>query len=105
MTKAERIFKDTYTACRVLAKRNGLVRNPDGTPVTYRELITEERVCTRTFNRIQKLINTERKTKEIGYKVGAYDEGDYDRKIFELDMVQKTLDNHIKMFKDFEVEA
>lgn len=48
MTKAEKIFKDTYYECRKHIRDWGIERNPDGRPVAYGSLITELVVSIRT---------------------------------------------------------
>lgn len=90
MTKAERIFKDTYTECRLHIKRHGYEEN-----VGFNTLIIKdtESVSTRTFNAISKLIASERKSVEISEKLGI---GNATLNRQALDMVEATLNNNIK---------
>lgn len=55
MTKARKIFEDTYCECR----RHIKVWGYDG--VGFNRMATEETVCTRTINEIQKHIDREYK--------------------------------------------
>lgn len=93
MTKAERIFTDTYTACRVHIKKWGFEENTGFTALSYKD---NESVCERTFNAIAKLIATERKTIAIAEKHGFWTA---EKVVFyrqALDMTEKTLENTIK---------
>ena len=96
MTKAERIFTDTYTACRVHVKAWGFERNADGRPIGFNSLETEEVTTRRTWNAIEKLIKAEGKNIERSEKYGVIDTAKAEMKKFALDMVQVTLENEIK---------
>lgn len=98
MTKAERIFNDTYTACRVHVKAWGMERNSDGRAIGFTSLETEEVTCRRTWNAIEKLIAGESKNIELSVKYGVIAEEKAEMKRFALEMVQVTLENEIKMW-------
>ena len=97
MTKAERIFRDTYIACIVHVKRWGFETNPDGRPVGFTSLSTEETETTsrRTWTAIHKCIEKEREIIDmmVDYNVISADEAKIKRSA--LDMVQVTLENTI----------
>lgn len=93
-TKAEKIFKDTYTECRVHAKTWGFEYNANGKIIGFNKLATEEVTCKRTTNAIQALLNGERKNLEIYRKYGMEKEK-YEFLSKALDMVQSTLENHM----------
>lgn len=90
MTKAERIFNDTYTDCRLHIKRHGYEENVGFNALSMSD---DEAVCTRTFNAIAKLIASERKCVDIAEKYGI---GDATIKRQALNMVEATLNNSIK---------
>lgn len=101
MTKAEKIFKDTYQACRKHLRDFGYEYNPNGKPVSFGSLITEEATSTRTWNAIQKYIDSERRNlkemKELEIlepeKIKLYETA--------LEMVQVTLDTQRANWKAF----
>lgn len=101
MKKAEKIFKDTYTECRLHVKAWGLEYNPNGKAVGFTGVITEEPVCNRTLNEIQKYIDSE------NYKLDCYDRmgvGDKEKHDFwrdALKMVQSTVDNSRDSIRKF----
>ena len=90
MTKAERIFRDTYIACIVHVKRWGFE-----TPVGFTGLSTEETTSRRTWNAIHKCIEKEQEIIDmmVDYNVISADEAKIKRSA--LDMVQVTLENTI----------
>lgn len=94
MTKAERIFKDTYAECRRHAKRWGIDRNPDGTAIGFCRLATEEVTCIRTWNEIQRLIDKEHSMIELDKELLGIDERT-ELCEYALEMVQSTLNNTI----------
>lgn len=96
MTKAQRIFNDTYTACRVHVKAWGFERNADGKAIGFNGLSTQEVTCRRTWNAIEKLIASESKNIELAKKYGVIDNAKAELKMFALEMVQVTLENEIK---------
>ena len=101
MTKAERIFKDTRYECGRHYKAWGREYNPNGKPVTFGSLITEETVSTRTFNAVQKEIDKDRKDLEIAERLGALTPEWIEERRYVLDMVQTTLDNNRKSYNEF----
>lgn len=92
MTKSEKIFKDTYTECRAYIRNWGVELNPDGSSIGFNFLITEEVVCNRTCNDVQKLLDKELRIVAIEEKYG------FDRSTQKsaLNMVQATLNNTIR---------
>lgn len=101
MTKAEKIFKDTYTECRLHAKAWGFERQADGRAIGFNRLATEEATCRRTFNAIQKLIDKEAKNIELNKRLLGED--DYTARCeFALEMVQETLNNAIRNEEEFQ---
>ena len=99
MTKAERIFRDTYTECRKYAKTWGFRYNPDGRPVGFNGLITEEVVYVRTLNSVQKFIDRERKKLARDEELDVLDADRLNLLKYALDMVQVTLDNSRESLK------
>ena len=93
MTKAERIFRNTYAECRIHIKNWGYEEN---TGFTRLSLDDNETVCTRTFNEIAKYITAERKRIEISVKYNVIDSEKANAYNQALNMVQATLDNTIK---------
>lgn len=102
MTKAERIFKDTYFECRRHIKVHGIERNSDGRPVAYGSLITEDAVCIRTCNAVQKEIDKESHRLDMNDRLGIGTSESQKFQRLALEMTQATLDNQIKNIRDFE---
>ena len=104
MTKAERIFKDTYTECRIYTKQWGFKYNPDGRPVGFDSVMSKdaESVCIRTLNDIQRHIDRERKNIERNKKLGVYTKERLEFLSFALEMTQVTADNNRKSIREFE---
>ena len=102
MTKAERIFRDTYAECRKNARSWGFRYNPDGRPVGFNGLITEEVVYVRTLNSVQKFIDRESKNLDRYEKLNVLDADRLNFLRYALGMVQTTLDNNRKSNEDFE---
>lgn len=96
MTKAQKIFEDTYTECRIHAKRWGYERTESGRAIGFASLVTEEVTCRRTWNEIQRLIDREKKEiemcKKLDIEINSVRE-------FALEMVQETLNNCIKAWE------
>lgn len=101
MTKAEKIFKDTYTECRLHARTWGFERTPEGKVIGFNNLATEEATCRRTFNAIQKFIDSEARRIELDKKFFGEDE-DTALREYALEMVQETLNNAIRTEEEFE---
>lgn len=74
LTKADRIFQDTYSECRNHIRAWGMEYNPDGSAIGFCNLCSEEVMSTRTFNAIEKLINSEARRLEFDHKFGLADE-------------------------------
>lgn len=106
MTKAERIFRATYTECRIHAKNWGFQYNPDGRPAGYSSMICKdtESVCIRTLNEIQKCIDREHKNIERDEKLGISTKERLYLLRYALEMVQVTADNNRKRIRDFQRE-
>lgn len=102
MMKAERIFRDTYTECRKDAKAWGFRYNPDGRPIGFSSLITEEVVYVRTLNSVQKFIDRERESLARDEELDVLDADRLNLLKYALEMVQVTLDNNRKSITDFE---
>ena len=96
MTKAERIFRDTYTECRLHVKAWGVERNANGKAIGFASLATEEVTCRRTWNEIQRFIDREKKDiemcKKLDIEINPVRE-------FALEMVQETLNNYIEAWE------
>lgn len=73
VTKAERIFNSTWYECLDHAKSWGREYNPDGRAIGYGSLVTEEVVCTRTLNDVQKCIDRRKRELDLNEKYGMYD--------------------------------
>lgn len=105
MTKAEKIFTSTLNECRNSIKFWGFETNPDGRPVGFetlcRNCLTGDcMIYTRTFNAIQKLIDSRCKTLSLSKKLNVLTDDEYKFEKFALDMVQVTLENHKKALKE-----
>lgn len=103
MTKAERIFNNTYTECRIHTKTWGMQRNPNGKAIGFTGLIKRDSdtSCKRTWNAIQKLIDSKKKQVEIALKYDFGDREYYEMCSFALEMVQSSLDNEINNWTNF----
>lgn len=101
MTKAERIFKDTYYECKHHVNAWGFERNPDGRPIGFNSLSTDETTCRRTWNAIQKEIDSERNRLDLDEKYEILEPDRIEFLRFALEMVQVTLDNTIRKEKEF----
>ena len=102
MTKAAKIFQDTYTECRIHIKAWGIEFNPNGKAVGFTGVITDQPICTRTLNEIQRLLDAESRQIDIAEKYGA---GDPDYRVIKRDalkMVQSTIDNSRASLKKFD---
>lgn len=92
MTKAQRIFQNTWTECRIHIKEWGMEYNPDGTAIGFNNLITEDPTSTRTFNAIEKEIEKAEHLMAVDHDLGIADDW---TKLCEdaLKMVRSTLKN------------
>lgn len=98
MTKAERIYTDTYLNCRRHIRTWGYEENVGFNRLSYND---NETVCTRTFNEIQKYIDKDKKILETDIKLDILDAATIKLNKQVLDMVQTTLDNTIKSHSSF----
>lgn len=97
MTKAERLFKKNYYACKRHVEYHGF----NGIGFATLECEDDDLLPTRTLNDIQKHIDRQRKQLEIRRRLN----GDYeDAEIWEdaLEMLQLTLDNQRKVNKKWD---
>ena len=90
MTKAERIFNDTYRECRNHIKKYGYEDNSGFNSMFYRD---NEVFYRRTASAVQKIIDGERKQLDIDRKIGALSEERIKFLENALNMVQVTLNN------------
>lgn len=88
-TKAERIFKDTYTECRLHVKRFGY----EGYGFTGMITKGDELVYTRTANEIKRLIESEARSINFDRRLGFSTEEYLQLRTDALNMVRKTLEN------------
>lgn len=101
MKKSEKIFQDTWYECWDHAKAWGKEYNPDGRAIGYGSLITEEVVCTRTLNDVQKCIDRRRRELDLNERYGISDSETLALRRYTLEMVQVTLDNNRKNLEKF----
>lgn len=99
MTKAEKIFKDTLYTCKRDVESWGFEVNPNGRPIGYSKVICDCALCRRTFNDIQKFIDSRKRIIELDKKYGIFSEEEYKKELFVLDKVQVTLENSIKNYE------
>lgn len=92
MTKAERIFNDTYRECRAIIRRHGYEPNSGLNGLVMKD---NETVCTRTLNAISKLLKSERQNIEMAKKLGTTLAECAQQKEDALKMVEHTLYNAI----------
>ena len=96
MTKAERIFNDTYIECRNIVKHFGYEENSRLSSLVMKDT---ETVSTRTFNAIAKLIESERKS------ITAIKKFNMERAEMltnALNMVENTLNKTIEIQKEID---
>ncbi len=100
LTKAERIFNDTYTECRIHIKDWGFERNPNGEAIGFNGMCTEEVMSNRTCNAIENLIRTEKKMLQFDHDLGTADDW---TELCEhaLEMVESTLENQRRAINDW----
>lgn len=103
MTKAQRIFQNTWTECRIHIKDWGMEYNPDGTAIGFNNLVTEEPTNTRTFNAIEKEIEKAERLMKVDHELGIADDW---TKLCEdaLKMVRATLQNARDLDTRFKAE-
>jgi len=91
-TKAERIFEDTYRECRHHVRAWGIT---EGKAIGFTSLCTEERTSRRTWNNIQRIIDSKKRQLRIDKELGVFSEEKNNKEQYILDMVQETLNNEI----------
>lgn len=96
MKKAERIFNETYTECRLWIKKHGYEENCGFASLFYKET---ECVCKRTCNAIQKWIDRERYDIKLSLNLEVITQERFEFLNNALDMVQKTLENNIELIE------
>lgn len=99
MTKAKRIFNDTYTDCRKFVRDWGNVDiDENGNAIGYNRMTyrDDETVCTRTMNEIKKFYEKERKFINLVIETGVYDTEMAKQMTDALDMVESTIENQIR---------
>ena len=100
MTKAEKIFKDTYMECRIHIRNHGYMVNPNGKAAGFSGLITNEVTCARTWNAIEKLLEKERESQKMYKRLGIWDEHN-DLCEQALNMVESTIENERESERKF----
>ena len=93
MTKAERIFSTTRFECKKHLDAWGYEVNPDGSAVGFNFVTTDEVVCVRTLNDMDKQLIRLRREYEIAKKYGVITEAECEYKNQILDMVESTIKN------------
>ena len=97
MTKAERIFNDTYIECRLIVKRHGYEAN---SRLNHLVMKDTESASTRTFNAIAKLIASERKTNE---RMKQFNSERAELNAHALNMVENTLNRAIEIQNEIDL--
>ena len=92
MTKAERIFRDTYSECRQIIKHHGYEPNSGLNGLVMKD---NETTCTRTLNAISKLLKSEQRSNEMAKKLNAISAERSQMNADALKMVERTLYNAI----------
>jgi hypothetical protein len=99
MTKAERIFNDSYFEAKRHIRIWGVKYNPNGKIVGFNRLMTNDNdfMCTRTLNAIVKLVAQKRKQfkmqKEFNIEVDNNNE-------LALDMIEVTIEYERKLLEE-----
>lgn len=94
MTKAERIFKDNYTDCRIHVRHWGIEYNDNGTVIGFNRLgDDDDYICTRTVNAVEKLVPSARKEIELMLKYEIIDSEEASIRAKALDMLEATIEN------------
>lgn len=96
MTKAERLFKKNYYACKRHVEYHGF----NGIGFATLECEDDDLLPTRTLNDIQKYIDSERKHLERCIQFGVGENIEF--KMQALEMLQITLDNQRKVNKKWD---
>ena len=106
ITKAERIFEQTYQSCKKHIDTWGYETNPDGTACGFSCLLCEknETVSIRTVNVIAKVLSTKRRIlqSDVDLKIVSNEEAAKEAEI--LNMVETTLNNNRLNLESFRAE-
>ena len=86
-TKAERIYKDTYYACKRHIETWGF----DG--AGFNRMATDEAVYQRTVNEIKRLIKADVTDNKMAYKYGIITREEAEKRVEIIKMVIATLKN------------
>lgn len=99
MTKAERIFNDSYFEAKRHIRTWGVKYNPNGKIVGFNRLATNDNdfMCTRTLNAITKLLTQKRKQLQMQREFNI--EVDNNNELA-LDMIEVTIDHERKLLED-----
>lgn len=100
MTKAERIFNDTYTECRQIVKHFGYETYSRLNNLVMKDT---ECGCTRTFNAIAKLIASERRFIVLSRKLNVINDERAEMLTNALNMVENTLNKAIEIQKEIDL--
>lgn len=90
MTKAEKIFKDTYYSCKQYVKSWGV---DEAAKSGFARLSTEELTSTRTWNEIQRYIDREKRDIKLDLDLNILTVNEATILEAAINMVQATLDN------------
>ena len=100
MTKAERIFNDTYTECRQIVKRHGYEAY---SRLSHLVMKDTEHGCTRTFNEIAKLIASERRSIVLDRQLDVINDEHAEMLTNALNMAENTLNHEIEIQKEIDL--
>lgn len=102
MTKAERIFTNTYSECYYIVSKYGY---DEKTRQRMSSLITRdgEEVCRRTFNAIRKLIESERNAINLRENMGIFSHEEAEQERQAVKMIENTLDHEIEIQKEIDL--
>lgn len=103
-TKAQKIFDDTRYICRRHLNSWGAEYNPDGSVVGFNSMEYTGTMSTRTFNDVQHVIDSNRKSFETFSKIRNQTPEEIKAHDELLGMIQSTLNNQRKSYEAFEAE-
>ena len=92
-TKAERVFSEIRFQCWKHIETWGYEVNPSGKAVGFNRVHSDEEVCTRTLNALEKLSQQQRNFWQRCLKTGVIDKAKYAEEIKVLNMVDSTIEN------------
>ena len=98
MTKAERIFNNTYFEAKRHIRNWGVKYNPNGKIVGFNRLAVDDNdfMCTRTLNAIIKLLEKKRKQLQMQKEFNI----DVDNNELALNMIEVTINHERKLLED-----